>query len=446
MIAHLGKRCFNFVKEFSPNNIIMVVSFIATHQARLRGFLQELINTYDPIWSITESSNSQKPSTNLMNFKTDPPEAIYIDEIGKRQQCRNYNLLNLADWIIQNELSSKTVSPVETVSQVETESPVEETASPVEKTDIKDIKNFFDDEGEIASFMNCAILKIHMDGRYVTIELVYQGELEEDKGNRRYFVTQSDKIEQVEFKKITLPLENTILSHFFDKGIYTFYLMRHGQGDHNVRTDFNKRFAQLFYTGNTTLTQIGKDQAIKAAKALDLNPTTINYLFTSDLKRTRETLAYFYMQLCIELINKNIKTNKTNKTNKPIEINKTFYILPCSHELQYKISNETSTNIDKLNEREVIASENKPACQFNEIIIQEANYPFTFTSNASYYRDFYDSKCRYGAIRKSWFGRKGGKKKTRKARVSHKTTYKRKGKKSNSHRRRRRRNTKKRSR
>ena len=417
MIAHLGKRWFNFVKEFSPNNIIMIVSFIATHQARLRGFLQELINTYDPTWSTTKSSNSQKPSKNLMDFKTDPPEAINIDEIGKRQQCRNYNLLNLADWIIQNV------------------SPVEETESPVEETDITSIKTkFFDDEGEIASFMNCAILKIHMDGRYVTIELVYQGELEEDKGKRRYFVTQSDNIEQVVFNKITLPLNNTILSHFFDKGKYTFYLMRHGQGDHNVRTGFLKKATAAVGIGNTTLTKKGIKQALTAANALDLNPTTINYLFTSDLKRTRQTLAYFYMKLCIESIN--------NNTN--IETNKTFYILPCSHELSYVKSNKTSTNIDKLNEREVIASENKPACKFNDIIIQEGNYTFTFTSNAKYYIDFYDSNCRFGIFRQSWFGRKGGKKKTRKARVSHKTTYKRKGKKSNSHRRRRRRNTKKR--
>ena len=434
MIAHLGKRCFNFVKEFSPNNIIMVVSFIATHQARLRGFLQELINIQSTnTWHI-----SGEPKE-LMYFKTNvsDDQSIDVHKTGERQHCRDYNLLNLADWIIQNELSSKTASQVE------------ETASQDEETDIKDIKTNFFDGGEIASFMNCAILKIHMDGKRVTIELVYQGELDEDKGNRRYFVTQnnntlSTNIKQVEFKKITLPLENTILSHFAGKREYTFYLMRHGQGDHNVRTGLLKKATAVFGIGNTTLTQTGINQAIKAAKALDLNPTTINYLFTSDLKRTRETLAYFYMQLCIELINKNIKTNKTNKTNKPIEINKTFYILPCSHELAYEKSNETSTNIDKLNEGVVIASENKPACQFNEIIIQEANYPFTFTSNASYYEKFYDSNCRYGIFRNSWFGRKGGKKKTRKARVSHKTTYKRKGKKSNSHRRRRRRNTKKR--
>jgi phosphohistidine phosphatase SixA len=438
MIAHLGKRCFNFVKEFSPNNIIMVVSFIATHQARLRGFLQELINTQSTnTWHI-----SGEPKE-LMDFKTDPPEAINTDEIGKRQQCRNYNLLNLADWIIKNE------PPVETDSPVENESPVE--------TDITSIKTkFFDDKGEIASFMNCAILKIHMNGSYVTIELVYQGELDEDKGKkRRYFVTQSDNtqsdntqsdntqsdntqsdnIVKVVFEKITLPLENTILSHFINKENYTFYLMRHGQGDHNVRTGFWKKATAVVGIGNTTLTQTGINQAINAAdfaaNELNLDPTTINYLFTSDLKRTRQTLAYFYMQLCI---NKKL-INNTNKT---------FYILPCSHELSYVKSNESITNIDKLNDGLLIASENKPACQFNDIIIQEGNNKFTFTSNASYYRDFYDSNCRFGTFRKIRFGRKGGKKKTRKARVSHKTTYKRKGKKSNSHRRRRRRNTKKR--
>lgn len=415
----------------------MVVSFIATHQARLRGFLQELINTQS---TNTQSTNTWRTSGEpyLMDFKTNvsDDEPIDVDEIGERQHCRDYNLLNLADWIIQNESSSKTVSPVK-----ETESQVE--------TNIIDIKtNFFDNkgEGEIASFMNCAILKIHMDGSYVTIELVYQGELDENKGIRRYFVTHLDNtlstnIIQVIFEKITLRLENTILSHFINKGDYTFYLMRHGQGDHNVRTGFWKKATAAVGIGNTTLTQKGINQAINAAgfaaTELKLNPTTINYLFTSDLKRTRQTLAYFYMQLCIESINNNnIETNfKTDKT---------FYILPCSHELSYVKSNDTSNNIDKLNDGLLIASENKPACKFNDIIIQEGNYTFTFTSNAKYYRDFYDSNCRFGIFRKSLFGGKGGKKKTRKARVSHKTTYKRKGKKSNSHRRRRRRNTKKR--
>jgi hypothetical protein len=219
-------------------------------------------------------------------------------------------------------------------------------------------------EEEEKRFKNCSFLRLCLNKETgICIQLVYEGELDpgEGKGGRIYYITGKeddkkqiggvvdvkDKIKNNFVSAITLykkkegntdAATNEIIEEIFtninsglnrlklsnnifkDVDEYVFYIGRHGQAEHNLK------YATHLKT-DTDVTQLGKDQAFRAGQNLSSvlknNNENINYVFASDLIRTRQT---------IENILKGMNMNKNeNETYSPREI----IILPCSHELKY---------------------------------------------------------------------------------------------------------------
>jgi hypothetical protein len=253
----------------------------------------------------------------------------------------------------------------------------------------------------LGRFMNCAVVKLEVGYNNITISLVYQGELDPTEGgvSRVYYIDQYHTTEgttnRIVFPTITIPTPEGILP----LGGKTIYIMRHGQAEHNPRK-YSKSIQSLVGFRNTSLTEIGVKQAENAADKIGNeinNISLITFLFASDLKRTRETVAVVYSKLF-----------ERGAITKSEDTTKTIYILPCSHEVQtYSPKGSNPYNIDKANKGAVVGTENTPTCTFSPIIEKDDKSTIKFIADSSYYNDFYNAKCRVSRISRfsSLFGR-----------------------------------------
>ena len=170
-------------------------------------------------------------------------------------------------------------------------------------------------------FQNTSIVKFVVTSSTIQISLIYNGEVDEEKPNYVYYVTpgtndpkaNSGRYQIAEFEPVEIP--NTKFKNVAPGNTYVFYLIRHGQAQHNVLKGISKAFSKK----DTSLTENGIRQAKDAGEAmLRLGEgQNIQYIFASDLKRTSETLFNF------------LKTLNVSLWTQPI------VILPCSHELAY---------------------------------------------------------------------------------------------------------------
>jgi broad specificity phosphatase PhoE len=166
-------------------------------------------------------------------------------------------------------------------------------------------------------FMNCVILKLIVSSRYMSIEMIYQGDLSSE-GNydmSNYFT----KLNSSTNKGIEEAGVNT----------YVFYIVRHGDGIHNKakQEGILSKGIQIIrgLLKDASLTPIGENQGKVAGEKLGEFKPVINFLFSSDLKRTRQTLY------------KLLEGGKDNITfSPPNQKFNNITILPCSHELDYK--------------------------------------------------------------------------------------------------------------
>jgi hypothetical protein len=191
-----------------------------------------------------------------------------------------------------------------------------------------------EEEEEEKRFKNCSILRLCVNKETgLCLQLVYGGELDpsEGKGGRIYYIANESErtpesiVTEVVFDNINAGLNRLNLTgKDFAKGIdeYVFYIGRHGQAEHNLK------YATHLKT-DTDVTVLGQQQAISAGKNLmkilkDVFKEDINYVFASDLIRTRQTIQNI-------LYGMNTYQNKKQQNFFPKEI----IILPCSHELKY---------------------------------------------------------------------------------------------------------------
>ena len=128
---------------------------------------------------------------------------------------------------------------------------------------------------------------------------------------------------------------------------YVFYIIRHAEGDHNLMNFPSKvhNTIKSIYSKSKIkdpiLTEAGILQAKNAGNnlyniLLEKGDSNINYLFVSDLFRTRMTMAIICERL---LYNSELNKNKKQIIiQQPNFINGliTMTILPCSHEIDYK--------------------------------------------------------------------------------------------------------------
>jgi len=221
-----------------------------------------------------------------------------------------------------------------------------------------------------AKFKNCAILKLIITQDSLSISLVYDGQLTQtssvnkDHNKDKYFSNTDNTGEyfytyttgdEKDFTRVLRDL-NLDLNDFAGlKPVnHTFYIIRHGDGKHNEAkadgTKINKTILGLLE--DAKLTGPGKVQAISAGYALlsDLQNTKVNYLFASDLIRTRQTLKCIYDIIKVKLEMQNEKV----------------YIVPCSHELDFKktkksLSEDQTQNCDA--QQQILAQENRMSCK-----------------------------------------------------------------------------------
>jgi len=261
------------------------------------------------------------------------------------------------------------------------------------------LNNFIN--SKIHRFMNGCILKItrHTDTRQAmtsindqeqwieSIELIYNGMIDEAKPDYIFYQingpsepTNSNEgnYKIIDFPELSrnLPLQETV--NYDSNSVYEFYVIRHGQAEHNIKENWgiSKQFSSRNRDTNLTSSpdnkMDGEKQAIETGKNLynylvkqkqeilkerlnytknekqktaleleiaGLNKHDNNYqeqelnlyiknIFVSDLKRTRQTLQ----NILIGMFESNnlLKLGKSQNNDK-INVS----ILPCSHELAY---------------------------------------------------------------------------------------------------------------
>ena len=220
---------------------------------------------------------------------------------------------------------------------------------------------------EKVRFKNSSVLLLEIrKDKTVFINLVYEGITAMYKEGNKYFTTNPQNLTDILFLRIQVPFEklNTIIPPLN----YNIFIVRHSQAEHNVNK-LNTLPDTLLTTpeGHTQAQQVG----LELRKIL--NENKINYLFASNLKRSRQT---------IEIILKEVNFD-------PVDI----IVLPCMHDIKagsdgkcfqkepknISIAGQMScTNIDSCS----IESINDYCCKINNIII-----------NWDYYKLNKDTDC-----------------------------------------------------
>ena len=199
-------------------------------------------------------------------------------------------------------------------------------------------------------FKNCCILKLSLsadDHQYGRLSMVHEGSVTH-REDAIYYIVGDHQTNQrigsingyndVVFEPVIFPINRLNLIPGSIKNDYNIYMIRHGESLHNLPTSQHN-------VVDTSLTPIGIAQAEAAGKTINsLDLKKIDYMFCSNLKRTRETLIH-----CIKII------RFKNLTNIPDKV----IVLPCSHEITYV--DETDCD-QKQNQSDKIYLENVSMC------------------------------------------------------------------------------------
>jgi hypothetical protein len=217
-------------------------------------------------------------------------------------------------------------------------------------------------------FKNCAIIKCYNLNGKLTFNMIYSGDNIEKDNN----MCDSLCWNAINFNKY---FNNININYSFIIPSDTeIYLVRHGQGYHNIKGTINKILNNTIV--DPELTDVGINQAILAGTFLNgyiktyyKNP---NIKFgASHLIRTQQTIGFMMTQF--------------NR-------NDTIYIIPCIHELIY--NNNGNCDNSLLNKLPI--NSNKPKCNYNtlnttcyNLKITTNNMNINININWDYYIKFY---------------------------------------------------------
>ena len=201
----------------------------------------------------------------------------------------------------------------------------------LDKLGFSDNENF---NTKIKKFKNCVILKLEITSNQMSINMVDPGDLsKEDKYSMKPYFTSFDKILNYGIEEV-------------ENNKFIFYIIRHGDGTHN-KAKIRRTNEKII---DPSLTKIGEEQCIQVGKKLSYLQVNFNFLFVSELVRTRQSL-YKILQGGI------IFSPFYDQLNKVI-------VLPCSRELVY---NSKNCDVD-----EVTTQENDMLC--NPVITENPDY------------------------------------------------------------------------
>jgi hypothetical protein len=233
-----------------------------------------------------------------------------------------------------------------------------------------------------------------------SVNLVYSGELsprEKQKvsAERPYYsiglMAGYEKFEEINFN-----LTNLGLTIPRDKE-YVFYVIRHGQAEHNVKNSMGIS-STMGMKYDTNLTVLGKVQAGNAAIELDnilkeKNDNTIDFFFSSDLVRSRQTIRSMLSEMSTSYTEKpNIIESSDNESSpslSPIPDQK-IIVLPCASEVE--TVGDGTGNCDSANAIGGLARENYPIC--TKANIATCNLIDNIPVDWSFYLEFYGGLTR----------------------------------------------------
>ena len=184
-------------------------------------------------------------------------------------------------------------------------------------------------DGEGIRLKNCAILLFKISINGVEISMVYGGEIKDKDAERRYYYTAPDKHnglreeqKEIVFQVFKYPVnkpKSDVLDELMkacNDTTYNIYMVRHGEGDHNIGAVIGRHDALL-----TTGDEGGVSQAERAGiflSSIGVHKNEILY-FCSSLIRSRQTISGI--------------VNKLKTGEKPYD--NVMTVVPCSHEIEY---------------------------------------------------------------------------------------------------------------
>ena len=180
------------------------------------------------------------------------------------------------------------------------------------------------------NLQNCSIVKLSIINDSISLEIVYVGEIICDGVCS---IAENNKYYQEKFQFTLNEIAKKKIKNIFSNNV-VIYMVRHGDGEHlvlkrkgvfakigqNIKDRYKSSDEKILR--DARLTEDGKKQAQRAGDELNclLDNDSIDFIFFSDLERTRQTIA--------EMLSK-IESNKISKNVRTI-------VLPCSHEVGYK--------------------------------------------------------------------------------------------------------------
>jgi len=306
-----------------------IVSLICTHQARIRCLLHDIY--------FGTGRMDKKAFVGYDDSDTEPEsteEAEYDEDIAQSQ--KSWGSINSDDSLDYSYTTAR-----DNDEELESAADVEENTENVEKTrggarcfgsSCFKSSNTRPKPPKMDRFKNGCVLEFKITTSNIQVKLVYDGIVDEEKPDYIYYVSPSSapdpkvaagKYKTTLFKEINIP---NVMYNVSPGVTYIFYLIRHGQAAHNVLKGMSKKWGSIAVSStykDTSLTNAGVQQAIEIGQklqvTLDEQQQKIDYLFASDLKRTRQTLYYILQPM----------------DSDPALRHKQINILPCSEELNY---------------------------------------------------------------------------------------------------------------
>ena len=269
------------------------------------------------------------------------------------------------------------------------------------------------DKWKMPRFKNGSVLRCIITHDKIKLDLLVEGEIDENKPKYVYYVNHKNVLNDagaLEGKyKVTafdpMELRNTTYPIGKDD-TYVFYIVRHGQATHNLLKGMRQKMGSVLSgQKDTDLTPEGTRQATRSgaefaklfvARGQDDNTVypdgnialAPSYIFTSDLRRTRQT-AQAFLNSVIAI------TPNTKIAQRIISNNQDhrWIVLPCTHELAFV----DSGYCDGFQKLLPTPPENQMTCDVNDNHCGISSDDYTI--NWEQYSRFYGSSTRSNTCR-----------------------------------------------
>jgi len=255
-------------------------------------------------------------------------------------------------------------------------------------------------------FQNCAVLRMSVTALACSVKLVYSGELSDNEklkvSSKRPYYAIGVKSGYEFFTPFGFNPNKLGLTIPEGKE-YVFYIVRHGQAEHNVKNSmgFSSTMGMKY---DTNLTELGEDQSVNAAIELgnilkENGDDKIDVFFSSDLVRSRQTIQTMISEMSKSYTGKptpiesyDSESSLSSSSSQITSPGKKMIVLPCASEVE--TVGDGTGNCDSVIGG--LARENYPSCTKADIdkLVSPCNSIDNFTVDWSFYLEFYNDLTR----------------------------------------------------